>query len=164
MLTAQSTLDTPSKVSSKLKDIWKGTDIYERAASTLAHLRDVVQYAKSFGVVCKIFINPLHSVKESLYSGGIMFACLYDKKNYRDVFSAGGRYDALIKEQRPKTGGNYEERHAVGFNLPWERLAKVRRVTGNKAFLKKSEEEVQGIFTGKRVSDIPSICGATWLT
>jgi eukaryotic translation initiation factor 2-alpha kinase 4 len=70
----------------------------------------------------------------------------------RDVFAAGGRYDSLIKENRPKTGGQFEERHAVGFSLAWEKLARVQK-SGGKAFLKKSEEEAQGLFTSKRVSD-----------
>lgn len=132
--------------------MWKGTDTYERAASTLAHLRDVSQYAKSFGVTRKIYVNPLHCVKQSLYTGGVMFACINERKSYRDVFSAGGRYDSLIREHRPKTGSHFEERHAVGFQLPWEKLAKVQKATGGKAFLKKAEEDAQSIFTSKRVS------------
>lgn len=143
--------DTPSKALGRLKELWKGTDMYDRAASTLAHLKEVAQYAKAFGVASKIYINPLNSVNESFYKGGTLFSCLYDRK-VRDVFAAGGRYDSLIKELRPKTGGHFEERHAVGFNLPWEKLARVQQRTGGKAFLKKSEEEAQGIFNTKRVS------------
>lgn len=142
--------DTPIKAFAKLKSLFEGTDMYQRAASTLAHLREVYEYAKRLGVIRKIYVNPLNSLKESLYTGGILFSCLHDKKQ-RDVFAAGGRYDSLIKEHRPRIGGHLEERHAVGFNLAWERLARVPK-TGGKAFLKKAEEEPHGLFTDRRVS------------
>ncbi|PNH45142.1 hypothetical protein VD0004_g2641 [Verticillium dahliae] len=140
--------DTPSKAFSKLKTLFEGSDTYQQASSTLAHLKEVSEYAKRLGVVSKIYVNPLNSLKESFYTGGILFSCLYDKK-MKDVFAAGGRYDSLIKEHRPKVGGQYEERHAVGFNLAWEKLARVPK-TGGKAFLKKTEEESQSIFTARR--------------
>ncbi|KAG5988921.1 hypothetical protein E4U54_004495 [Claviceps lovelessii] len=114
----------------------------------MAHLKEVAEYAKRFGVTTKIYINPLNSIKESFYAGGILFSCLYDKK-VKDVFAAGGRYDHLIKEQRLKTGGSYEERHAVGFSLAWERLARVSK-TGAKSFFKKQETDSSVIFTERR--------------
>lgn len=73
------------------------------------------------------------------------------------MFAAGGRYDGLIKEHRPRIGSRFEERHAVGFSLNWEKhLAKpVPKITG-KAFLKKAvEDEGQGIFAAKRVRSPP---------
>ncbi|TDZ74173.1 eIF-2-alpha kinase GCN2 [Colletotrichum trifolii] len=143
--------DTPSKAFSKLKSIFEGTDMYRRAASTLAHLREVSEYAKRLGVASKIYINPLNSLKESFYVGGILFSCLYDKK-VKDVFAAGGRYDSLIRENRPRTGSHYEERHAVGFNLSWEKLSRVPKSSG-KAFLKKAEEESHSIFNNTRRCD-----------
>lgn len=126
--------------------------MYQRASPTIAHLKEVVEYTKRFGVSTKIYVNPLNSLKESFYSGGILFSCLYVKK-VKDIFAAGGRYDALIKEQRPKMGGNFDERHAVGFSLAWERLARVPKA-GGKAFLKKSEEETSGLNNIKRVSTV----------
>ena len=140
--------DTPSKAFTKLKSLFEGTDLYQRASSTLAHLREVYEYAKRLGVTSKIYVNPLNSLKESFYTGGILFSCLYDKK-IKDVFAAGGRYDSLIREHRPRIGGHFEERHAVGFNLAWERLARVPKM-GGKAFLKKTEEEAFGIFNVRR--------------
>ena len=82
-----------------------------------------------------------------------LFSCLYDKK-VKDVFAAGGRYDSLIKEHRPKIGSRFEERHAVGFSLNWEKqLAKPVPRSSGKSFLKKAaDEEAQGIFSIKRVS------------
>jgi eukaryotic translation initiation factor 2-alpha kinase 4 len=118
-------------------------------------MKEVTEYAKRFGVCKKIYINPLSSFKEAFYSGGLLFSCLYDKK-VKDVLAAGGRYDNLIKSHRPKIGGHFEERHAVGFSLAWERLAKIPK-TGAKPFLKKSEDEATGIFNKRRVSSGPSV-------
>lgn len=124
----------------------------------MAHLREVYEYTKKFGLSSKVYIAPLSSINESFFRGGILFTCLYDKK-VKDVFAAGGRYDGLIKEHRPKIGSRFEERHAVGFSLNWEKqLAKpVPKITG-KAFLKKTvEDETQGIFAAKRVGDTRSL-------
>ncbi|KAK3499553.1 anticodon binding domain of tRNAs-domain-containing protein [Neurospora hispaniola] len=143
--------DTPSKAISKIKLLFEGTEYYQQASSTLAHLKEVYEYTKRFGVQNKIYIAPLSSINEAFFRGGILFSCLYDKK-VKDVFAAGGRYDSLIKEHRPKIGNRFEERHAVGFSLNWEKqLAKpVPKATG-KTFLKKAaEEESQGLFNIKR--------------
>ncbi|KAK0651929.1 anticodon binding domain of tRNAs-domain-containing protein [Cercophora newfieldiana] len=143
--------DTPSKAISKLKTLLEGSELYQKVTPTLAHLREVYEYSKRFGVSSKIYICPLSSINESFFRGGILFACLYDKK-VKDVFAAGGRYDSLIKEHRPKIGNRFEERHAVGFSLNWEKqLAKQFPKATGKAFLKKAaEEEAQGIFSAKR--------------
>ncbi|KAI0840142.1 serine/threonine-protein kinase gcn2 [Hypoxylon sp. FL0890] len=137
--------DTPAKAFAKLKSIFEGSRMYEKLQPTLAHLKDVVEYTKRLGVHAKIYINPLSSVKENFFSGGMLFQCLYDKK-FKDVFAAGGRYDSLIKAHRPKIG---EGPHAVGFSLAWEKLARMPK-TGGKAFLKKPEEEIPGIFNTRR--------------
>ncbi|KAK3358996.1 anticodon binding domain of tRNAs-domain-containing protein [Lasiosphaeria hispida] len=143
--------DSPSKAISKLKGLLEGSEFLQKASSTLAHLREVYEYAKRFGVSSKIYISPLNSINEAFFRGGVLFACLYDKK-VKDVFAAGGRYDSLIKEHRPKIGNRFEERHAVGFSLNWEKqLAKQMPKSTGKAFLKKAaEEEAQGIFSIKR--------------
>lgn len=127
--------------------------MYQRAAPTIAHLKEVAEYVKRFGVSTKLYINPLNSLKESFYVGGILFSCLYVKK-VKDIFAAGGRYDSLIKEQRPKIGGNVDEKHAVGFSLAWERLARVPKASG-KAFLRKGEDDILAQPT-RRVSDRPT--------
>ena len=121
--------------------------MYEKLQPTLAHLKDVVEYTKRLGVHAKIYVNPLSSVKENFFSGGMLFQCLYDKK-FKDVFAAGGRYDSLIKSHQPKIS---EGPHAVGFSLAWDKLARMPK-SGGKAFLKKPEEEIPGIFNTKRVS------------
>ena len=146
-------VDTPSKAISKLRSLLEGTEFYERSAPILAHLREVYEYAKRFGVSNKIYVCPLSSINEAFFRGGVLFACLYDKK-VKDVFAAGGRYDSLIKEHYPKISNRVEERHAVGFSLNWEKqLAKQAPKSTGKAFLKKAaEDETQSIFTTKRVS------------
>ncbi|KAI1468535.1 serine/threonine-protein kinase gcn2 [Daldinia caldariorum] len=136
--------DTPAKAFAKLKGIFEGSRMYEKLQPTLAHLKDVIEYTKRLGVHAKIYINPLSSIKENFFSGGILFQCLYDKK-FKDVFAAGGRYDSLIKAHRPKIG---EGPHAVGFSLAWEKLARLPKSGGK--FLKKLEEETSGIFNTKR--------------
>jgi translation initiation factor 2-alpha kinase 4 len=110
----------------------------------------------------KIYINPLGSLKEKFCKGGVIFSCLYDRK-VRVVFAAGGRYDSLIREHRHRTGS--EERHAVGFNLAWEKMARLPKASA-KGFLKKPEEELQGIWNMKRcdvlvASHDPSILRTT---
>lgn len=148
-------IDTPSKAFSKLKNIFDGTDNYQKASSTLAHLKEVYEYCKRLGISRKIYVSPLSSINEASFSGGILFACLYDQK-VKDVFAAGGRYDSLIKEYRPKIGErHFQERHAVGFSLNWEKqlaqsMTKPMPKHTGKAFLKKAEEETQSIFRARR--------------
>ncbi|KAH8600853.1 kinase-like protein [Bisporella sp. PMI_857] len=140
--------DSPAKAFQKLKSIFQDADTYERAASSIAHLRDVIEYTKRFGVKTKIYIRPLESLKERFCKGGVVFSCVYDRK-LKDVFAVGGRYDSLIREYRHKTGTNSAERHAVGFNLAWEKLARLPK-SNARGFLKKFEEELQGIWTTRR--------------
>ena len=113
-------------------------------------MRDVIEYTKRFDVRSKIYINPLSSLKEKFCKGGVIFSCLYDKKT-RDVFAAGGRYDSLIREHRHRTAGHSEERHAVGFNLAWEKMARLPKASA-KGFLKKADEEMHGVWNTRRVS------------
>ncbi|KAF5713806.1 PEK GCN2 kinase [Fusarium globosum] len=140
--------DTPNKTFSKLKTLFEGSNMYQRASPTIAHLKEVIEYCKRLSVGTKIYINPLNSLKEAFYTGGIIFSCIYDKK-VKDVFAAGGRYDQLIREFRPRAGGQVREKHAVGFSLAWERLAKIPKA-GGRSFLKKSEDESSGIFNSRR--------------
>jgi translation initiation factor 2-alpha kinase 4 len=115
----------------------------------IAHLREVIDYTKRFQVRSKIYVSPLCSIKERFCKGGVVFSCLYGKK-VKDVFAAGGRYDSLVKEHRHKIGTSFQQRHAVGFNLGLERLVKHPR-NRHKASSKRVEEEVNGIWSTKRV-------------
>ncbi|KAK8034373.1 eIF-2-alpha kinase GCN2 [Apiospora rasikravindrae] len=142
--------DTPVKAFTKLKTLFDGSNAFDKAQSTIAHLKDVISYAKRLGIHNKIYINPLSSFREDFFQGGILFQCVYDKK-FRDVFAAGGRYDSLIREHRPKLGNQNEQRHAVGFSLSWEKLARIPKAAGSsKSFMKKAEAETHGFFNAKR--------------
>ncbi len=143
------------KAFQRLKTILEGTDSFGRASSAIAHLNEVITYLSRLEVHSKVYINPLSSLKEKFYRGGILFSCLYDSKR-RDIFAAGGRYDSLIREYRPRMGNRSEDRHAVGFSLAWERLStSVARFqkSNSKTFLKKADDEVNGVWTLRRVSD-----------
>ncbi|TRX96280.1 hypothetical protein FHL15_003004 [Xylaria flabelliformis] len=140
--------DTPTKAFAKLKTLFEGTPLYQQLHATIAHLKGVIEYTKRLGVHAKIYINPLSSIKANFFVGGILFQCLYDKK-FKDVFAAGGRYDSLIRAHRPKIGSPGEGPHAVGFSLAWEKLARLPK-SASKIFLKKPEEEHQGVFNTKR--------------
>ncbi|KIW09057.1 uncharacterized protein PV09_00006 [Verruconis gallopava] len=113
--------DTPDKAISKINAIFEGTVYADRAKASLKHIRDVVGYLQDFGVRHKIFISPLSAINEKFYSGGLLFQCLFDRKK-RAVLAAGGRYDRLIEEHKPKVQGMFTGCHAVGFNLSWDRL------------------------------------------
>jgi translation initiation factor 2-alpha kinase 4 len=147
-------IDTPSKAFQKLKAMFEGTDTFERASSAIAHLNEVVGYLRRLEVHSKVFVSPLSSLKEKFYKGGVLFSCLYDTKR-KDVFAAGGRYDSLVREHRPRIGSHSEDRHAVGFSLAWEKLSTSMarfRKSSSKTFLKKAEEDMAGIWTIRRVS------------
>jgi eukaryotic translation initiation factor 2-alpha kinase 4 len=143
-------LETPSKAIAKLKTLFEGTDYFQKAAPTIAHLKEVYEYSKRMSIATKLYIMPLLSLNESAFSGGMLFSCLYDKK-VKDVFAAGGRYDGLIRQYRPRIGGHVEDRHAVGFALSWERWLIPRATNNSKQFLKKADEEAGGILDAKRV-------------
>ncbi|KKA28375.1 hypothetical protein TD95_000224 [Thielaviopsis punctulata] len=114
--------DQPNKAMSRLKAIFEGTNVYQQLVPTFAHIKEVLEYCKYFKVATKIYINPLSSFRENFYTGGLMFTLL-SEEGPKDVIAAGGRYDGLIKAHRPKSNRGFEERHAVGFSLAWERLA-----------------------------------------
>ncbi|KAL8764219.1 MAG: hypothetical protein Q9184_000188 [Pyrenodesmia sp. 2 TL-2023] len=104
---------------------------------TFSHLKAVATYIERLNVKRKVYINPLGSYNEKFYRGNILFQCVHDSKK-KNVFAAGGRYDALIKEhqliQNPNTistqrgsglrGNNAKlvSCYAVGFNLSWQDL------------------------------------------
>ncbi|MCJ1402394.1 hypothetical protein MMC11_005614 [Xylographa trunciseda] len=139
-------------------------DIYEKAIprlralisntedveSTFSHLEAVVTYLARFDVKGKIYINPLSSLNDKFYRGNILFQCLFNTKT-RSVLAAGGRYDQLIRQHRPNQ--KIEDRHAVGFNLGWDRLfaSMIRhQEKATKSFLKKGDEESAKLWTPHR--------------
>lgn len=144
--------DTPVKAFSKLKSLFEGTDYYQKAASTIAHLKEVAEYCKVQGLKTKVYVTPLHCFNEAIYKGGLMFACVHDKR-VKTVFAAGGRYDSLIKEHRHKAGSSLlGERHAVGISFAWDRLAHqpLKKSAGKSHLKKATEEDPNSLFKEKR--------------
>jgi translation initiation factor 2-alpha kinase 4 len=139
--------DTPEKAFAKLRRIFEGTKYLDRTHAIFAHLKSVIGYMKLWNVKRKVYINVLSSFNEKFYSGGIMFQCLFDTKQ-REVLAAGGRYDKLIDEYRPKGPGHAHpvvSHHAVGVNLGWDRLVNAMtrylKKPEKSAFLKKHADE-----------------------
>jgi translation initiation factor 2-alpha kinase 4 len=149
--------DTPDKAFAKIGEIFEGTDYLDRTRATFKHLQGIIKYLKQLGVRRKVYICPLSSFNEKFYTGGVLFQCLFDKKK-RDVLAAGGRYDRLIEEHKPKVHGQFTGCHAVGFNLGWDRLVTLmarfhQNIGKSNAFLKKSTsnaEELAGAWTVRR--------------
>lgn len=108
--------DTFDKAIPRLRTLLQNTGDLE---STFSHIQAVTTYLKRFNVRRKIYISPLSSFNEKFYRGNFLFQCLYDTKSPA-VFAAGGRYDKLIQEHQ--TDYKLGSRHAIGFNLGWERL------------------------------------------
>lgn len=148
--------DTPSKAFAKLKTLFDSKELSRQAAPIYAHFKEVVEYAKRLQLETKIFISPLTSLRERFYRGGLIFVCLHDRK-IKDVFASGGRYDELIRELRIAkvggssggAGGKHDERHAVGFSIAWERLARVPKPQ-SKYHHKRPDED--RLITERRVS------------
>ncbi|KAF2425819.1 Serine/threonine-protein kinase [Tothia fuscella] len=162
--------DTPDKVFARIKSIFEGTEYVDRTRATFNHLQSVVEYLKQFNVRRKIYICPLNSLNEKFYSGGILFQCLYDTRR-RHVLAAGGRYDRLIEEHKPKIQGQFTGCHAVGMNLGWDRLvsamARFHRNAGKQGhFLKKSisnEDDNAGAWAIRRCDTLVAAFDSTIL-
>lgn len=162
--------DTPDKAFSKIRSIFEGTEFIDRTRATFNHLESVIGYLKQFGVHRKVYICPLSSLNEKFYSGGVLFQCLYDTKR-RHVLAAGGRYDRLIEEHKPKIHGQFTGCHAVGMNLGWDRLvssmARYHKNLGKQGnFLKKTstgEDDNAGAWTLRRCDVLVSAFDSTVL-
>ena len=100
----------------------QGTEFAERLAPIFARINLLVAYLQNFDVKRKVYMNPLGSLNDKFFRGSILFQCVFDSKR-RDVFAAGGRYDSLVQEFRPKVLASRPQTHAVGFNLSWDRLS-----------------------------------------
>ncbi|KAF2669022.1 Serine/threonine-protein kinase [Microthyrium microscopicum] len=136
--------ETHDKALTKVQSIMGSADQRERLKPTFAHLQAVVKFMKNYGVQSKVYICPLSCYKEKFYQDGILFQCLYDSKK-RTVLAAGGRYDRLIEDNRPRHGNAaFTGCHAVGFSLSWERLMSSmvkhqKGATKSSKFLKKTK-------------------------
>ena len=114
--------EAPEKAHDRLRQMFNGTEYVDKIDDLFAHLHAVVSYMKHWNIQRKVYISPLSGVNEQIYSGGVLFQCLLDT-NHREVLAAGGRYDRLIYDHRPRgLGQPTAEYHGVGMNLAWERL------------------------------------------
>ncbi|KAL7276889.1 eukaryotic translation initiation factor 2-alpha kinase [Rhizina undulata] len=156
--------DEQDKAFSRLQTIFEGTPSADKLQTIFAHIRAVVSYIKRFGVQRKIYINPLGTWNDKFYRGGLVFQCITDTKK-RDVFAAGGRYDSLIQDYRPKVRGSGEETHAVGFNLGWERLwqsmARYRRNITSKPKKSSADDDTLWLTTRRCDVLVASFCPQT---
>lgn len=124
--------DPPEKAMARVKAIIESSNSghVDKAHAAFSHIRTVTTYLKQFSVRRKIYLSPLSCFNEKFYNGGLLFQCVFDTKR-KDVLAAGGRYDRLIEDYRPKGPGSHSVSHAVGFNLGWDRI-----VTSMHQFLK----------------------------
>lgn len=145
--------DDIEKAFNKLRVIFNDDKYIARCSSMFAHITAVTTYAKQFKVQRKIYLSPLSSFNDKFYTGGLLFQCLFDGKR-KDVFAAGGRYDRLIEEHRPRIQSQSSDCHAVGFSLGWDKLwtsmNRFYKVTA-RSFLKKPEKSLGGQWARRRV-------------
>ncbi|KAL4890080.1 hypothetical protein BDV59DRAFT_195203 [Aspergillus ambiguus] len=147
--------DSPKQTQRRLKSIMEGTKFVERLTPIFARINLLVTYLQSFDVKRKVYVNPLGSLNDKFFRGSILFQCVFDTKR-RDVFAAGGRYDSLIQEFRPKLLTSRSQTHAVGFNLSWDRLSSsmVEYVGGLAKQSIKQAEHDSGAFWKTRRCDV----------
>lgn len=115
--------DPPEKAMTRIRVIVENSSSnhLDNTHAVFSHIRTVMAYLKQFNVRRKIYLSPLSCFNEKFYTGGILFQCLFDTKR-KEVLAAGGRYDHLIEDYRPKVPGTHSATHAVGFNLGWDRI------------------------------------------
>jgi translation initiation factor 2-alpha kinase 4 len=152
--------DSLEKGIARIQAILGDNEYHDRLQPTYAHLQAVVRFLKQFGVRSKTYLCPLSCYNEKFYKGGVLFQCLFDTKR-REVLAAGGRYDNLIEDHKPKGGhSQFTGCHAVGMSLGWDRLvssmAKLHRgQSKSSSFLKKAaqiSEEVRDQWPIRRCS------------
>ncbi|KAF7593781.1 hypothetical protein BBP40_010837 [Aspergillus hancockii] len=144
--------DSPKQTQKRLRAIMEGTEFVERLTPIFARINWLMAYLQCFDVKRKVYVNPLGSLNDKFFRGSILFQCVFDNKR-RDVFAAGGRYDSLVQEFRPKVLASRPQTHAVGFNLSWDRLssAMLEYLKGSaKSHTKHSEAEPVAFWKTRR--------------
>lgn len=137
--------ETPETCLTRILTIFEGTQYVPQIHKLFTQMIGLFEYCQRLGIKRKIYLSPLSNFNESFYRDGIMFQCIFDTKK-RDVLAAGGRYDSLIEEYRPRTGGNEDNliAHGVGINIGFDTIVSsmVRHLkdSGGSAFLKKTDE------------------------
>lgn len=139
----------------KLRMIMEETEYVDRLAPIFARLNAVIDYLKRFHVRRKIYISPLSSVNNKFYGGSILFQCIFDTRR-KDVFAAGGRYDSLIQEFRPKMLSSRTQCHAVGFYFSFDKLtaSMANFVKGKTKGSSKHDSELSGVWRKRKVNRV----------
>lgn len=136
--------DTVEKTFSRLQQLLAHSPHRSQIQVLCRQVNDVAVAMKNLKVRRPLYWSPLSCFNDKFYRDAIMFQCLFDTKK-RDVLAAGGRYDTLVEDLRPKFGPSSSGRkyHAVGISLAWNRLiasmSRHVRQSGS-SFLKKSEQ------------------------
>jgi len=137
--------ETPESCLTRILTIFEGTQYVPQIHKLFTQMIGLFEYCQRLGIKRKIYLSPLSNFNESFYRDGIMFQCIFDTKK-RDVLAAGGRYDSLIEEYRPRTGSNEDNliAHGVGINIGFDTIVSsmIRHLkdSGGSAFLKKSDD------------------------
>lgn len=151
--------DTVEKAFARLQSIFLGTPHLETLHSVFTHISGLDEYLKLYRIRRKVFFCPLASFSDKFYQGNIMIQLLYNNTKKRDVLAAGGRYDHLIEDHRPRLTGSVSSTyqptcHAVGVNIAWDRLVssmvRHQKQSGSQFLKKPSESEMVGTWASRR--------------
>lgn len=122
----------------------------------------IITYARRMGVNRKIMISPLSNLNGHLYRSGFMVQALLNARK-KELFAAGGRYDALIRaSESPGSKSMIATHCAAGFTLSWHKIVKALRVAQKKSsrYLRDEGERKQPIIVTQRRVDVV-VGGAT---
>lgn len=161
--------DAPDKAFTRLQGIFKGSGHLPKVQSIFVHVSGLFEYMKRFGVRHKAFFSPLSSFNSQFYRDAVMFQCLFDTKK-KDILAAGGRYDSLIEDYRPRASTFRRSLHAMGTNIAWDRLvsamARHQKSAAN-TFLKRDDAtttaEAPGAWTQRRCDALVACFDASLL-
>jgi translation initiation factor 2-alpha kinase 4 len=118
--------EPPEKAFKQLRKLMLKSEYEERQEAVIKSIQAVLNYAKAF-IKKKIYITPLSSMNPAYYESGLMFQLVVDGKKSM-VIGAGGRYDRLLRSQKPSGKGtefNTARKHAVGMELTVDRLTRI---------------------------------------
>ena len=110
--------DVPEKAFARLQKRFEAASVSIKATleRALQSLTTILHLLAQMSMQRKIFITPLGSVNAKFYAGGMLFQCVLERKPYKSVIAAGGRYDSLIRAHKP-VDGPAACRGAVGVSI-----------------------------------------------
>lgn len=141
--------ETPVKAFKQLKNAMGGANprLRARLNEGIEYLSDVLRLSECFGIQRKIYVSPLGGVNAKFYDDTFIFQCVHERKTGPMVIAAGGRYDGLIKTQRPPDVRSNPQGAVgvlIGMDNLVEHMAKVGETsTSKKSFLKDPKSHQQ---------------------